>query len=71
MIVKMPAPPCLKAAEAKVTETKGSLSINSAITSSFSSLSHAKHQTVHWAERDANNYRLTPRCRWRVTLQAD
>lgn len=42
-IVHMSVPQRLMAAKAKVMETKGSLSINSALTSSFWILSHAKH----------------------------
>lgn len=41
-IVSMSVPLCLVAAEAKVMETKGGLGINSALTSSFRILSHAK-----------------------------
>lgn len=43
-IVHTSASQCLMAAEAKVMETKGGSGINSALTSSFRILSHAKHR---------------------------
>lgn len=58
-IVHTSAPLSFMTVEAKVMETKGSLSINSAITSSFKILSHAKHQAARWAGGDANSYSLT------------
>lgn len=59
------------AAEAKVMETKGSLGINSALTSTFKILSDAKRRAAQWAEGDADNYSLTLSQRWRLTLQTD
>ena len=70
-IVCVSASVCLRAAEANVMETKGGLGINSALTSSFRILSHAKRQAAHRAEGDADNYSLTLRHRWRLTLQTD
>lgn len=67
----MSVPLRLVAAEAKVTETKGGLGINSALTSSFRILSHAKRRAARWAEGDADNYSLTLSHHWRLTLQTD
>lgn len=61
----------LMAAEAKVMETKDGLGINSALTSSFRILSHAKRWSVYWAEGDADNYSLTLSHHWRLALQTD
>ena len=70
-IVSMSVPRCLVAAEAKVMETKGGLGINSALTSSFRILSHAKRWAARRAEGDADNYSRTLSHRRRLTLQTD
>lgn len=55
----MSVSPCLRAAGAKVMDTKGGLGINSALASSFWILSHAKRRAGDGQRGDADNYRLT------------